>query len=47
MIDHLSTGNLGFLSVITEQRKLRIYWPRPELLRLDEGEPDQQMITTN
>ena len=47
LIDHLSTGNLGFLGVITEQRKLRIYWPRPEILRLDDAEADQQMITTN
>ena len=42
-MDHLSAGNLGLFSIITERRKLRIYWPRPELLKFDwEGEEEEE-----
>lgn len=26
MIDNMSSGNLGFFAMITEKRKLRIFW---------------------
>ena len=27
LIDHLSSGNQGFFAVITEKRRMSIYWP--------------------
>ena len=42
LIEHLSAGNLGLFAIITEKRKLRIYWPRPELLQIHWADADDE-----
>ena len=41
LIDHLSAGNLGFFTVITEKRTMRIYWPQ---LTDDEGNDESNLM---
>jgi len=47
LVEHLSAGNLGLFAIITERRKLRIYWPRPELLCVDWAEEEELQVDQN